>query len=102
MDAYVDYNSPLLDVLSTHHLAPPGRHYEDVGPAGDLGKIPCPRMADGHGGVLAQEKLREWLADEVRAPDDYRFPACELHAIALQEPDDPVRGAGQEAREADG
>jgi hypothetical protein len=58
-------------------------------------------VADGHGGVLAEEQLREGLADEVGAPDDDRLSARELNAVALQKPDYAVRGAGQEARQAD-
>ena len=102
MDAHVHYCSPFSDVLGAYHLPLARGDDEDVGPAGDLGQILCPGVADGHGGVLAQEELRQGLADEVRATDDYSLGARKLYAVSLEEPDHPVRGAGQEARETDG
>src|SRR5918998_129731 len=68
MDADIDDDRVLSDVLGADHLPLSGGDDEDVGPPGDLGKVPRTRVADRNGRVLAQEKLCERLAPEVRAP----------------------------------
>src|SRR5918999_6453365 len=71
MDADVDDDRALPDVLGPDHLPLAGGDDEDAGPAGNLGKVPGTRVAERDGRVLAQEKLGERLAHEVRTPDDY-------------------------------
>src|SRR3712207_6290588 len=102
MDADVHHGRPLLDVLRPNHLPATRGDYEDIRPPGDLRQVARARVADGYGGVLAQEQLREGLAYQVRAPDDDGLLARELYCVALEQPDYAVRGAGQETRQAEG
>jgi hypothetical protein len=47
-----------------------------------------------------QEEVRERLADDVRAADDYGVPACDLHAGVLDQAHAGERGAWHHARPA--
>ena len=55
MDANVDDDRTLPDVLGPYHLPLPGSNDENVSPPGDLGKVPRTRVAECDGRVLAQE-----------------------------------------------
>jgi len=70
MDADVDDDRALPDVLGPDHLPPAGSYDEEISPPSDFWKVLSARVADRDGGVLAQEQLCERLANEVRAPDD--------------------------------
>jgi hypothetical protein len=55
MDADVDDDRALPNVLGPDHLPLAGGDDENVSPPGDLRKIPCTGVADRDGSVLAQE-----------------------------------------------
>jgi hypothetical protein len=54
MDANVDDDRSLPDVLGSDHLPLAGGDDENVSPPGDLGKVPRTRVAECDGRVLAQ------------------------------------------------
>src|SRR5215210_964420 len=55
VDADVDDDSPIPDVLGPDHLPAARRDDEDVSPPGDIWKVARSRVADRDGRVLAQQ-----------------------------------------------
>ena len=67
--------------------------YQHVGAGADSRQVARARMADRDRRVALQQQVREWLADEVRAPHDHRLGALERDVVAVEQLDDPERGA---------
>src|SRR5918993_5298902 len=55
VDADIDDDCPIPDVLGPDHLPAARRDDEDVSPPGDFWKVTRSRVADGDGRVLAQQ-----------------------------------------------
>ncbi len=101
VDAHVDDHRALLDHVRADHPRPAGGDDEDIGPPGVGGHVAGAGVADGDRGVAAgpllQHQVGHRLADDVRAADHHHLGAVGLHPGPLQQFEDAVRGAGQEA-----
>ena len=59
---------------------------EDLGAAHDVGQVFRARMADGDGGIRAEEHHGHGLAEDGAAAYDYRFLPGRVDAVALEQP----------------
>ena len=99
--ADVDHGHSVFHHVGRYGVGTSGRGDDDVGLAGVGGDVIGPRVADRDRGVgailLLEQDVGHGLAHDVAAAHDDDVLARDLHAAALQELLNAMRGAGQEA-----
>ena len=94
--AGVDHDRAGLDPLAPDQLGPTDGRDHDVGLGHELGQPAGLGVADGDGGVAAEQQHRGGLAEDRTAADHHHVLAGDGHLVGVQQRDDAGRRAGRE------
>ena len=97
VDAHVDDRCARLHVVRRNHLRPSYGGDEDIRLAAHGGKVSGAAMGDGNRGIPVQKEFGNRLAHDIASADHHGFLARNLHARLVEQSDDALRGAGEDA-----
>ena len=82
VDPNIDDGRAGLHPIAPHHLGPADSREQEIGATADRRQIARLGMCDRDRSVLVEQKLYQWLADDVGAADDDGFsPSSEPRTI---------------------
>ena len=83
VDAHIDHDGSLFDIIRRDVLRPAERGDQNVRPAADLFEILRLRVRDRHRRVFLQHQKRHRFSDNIASPDDHAVLPGDLDAGAF-------------------
>lgn len=97
VDAHVDDRCARLHVVRRNHLRPSYGGDKDIRLAAHGRKVLSAAMGDGNRGIPVQKEFGNGLAHDIASADHHGFLARNLHARLVEQGDDALGGAREDA-----